>query len=190
MNRIGRVFVTLSLVAFTSFAVFAQDQSEQPKKKRGYQHLADIITKYDKKKDQTKVELQWMPVRVLMDRRDHVLRLSVYYLFPGKTPSKPEQVAVIFTSRSQGAGKFQDKNEFSAEIDGGHVAFGTTELLESRRMSSYYQEVLGMFVPFDKFFDLVDNNKESLSMRVGNVKFELDRAEMEALRDLASRAEK
>lgn len=189
MNRCQGTLVLVLLFVLCAVSASAQDDKEgAKKKKRGYQHQADIITQYDKEKDETKVELKRMSVPPLMNPREHVLNLTAYYIYPGKNPTKPPEVVVGFVSLSYNRErKFQDSRELTAELDGKQIVLGTPELIDSRIMSNHYKEVLGLYVPFDKFFQLVDNNKETLQMRMGPIAFQLKREHLEALRDLASR---
>ena len=185
----GKSLVVLMLVLLSALSASAQEGKEKSKKK-GFQHLSDIVTQYDKAKDETKVELKRMTVRTIMEPRAHTLHLTVYYTYPGKTPSKPKEVVVGFVSASNNRDrKFQDNRNLTAELDGKAVKFGPFELIESRMMPTYFKEVLGLYVPFDDFFHIVDNNRETLTMSLGNVRFELTRENMNALRDLASRVE-
>ncbi len=184
----GKVLgVLLVLLCFTSAS--AQDNKEKSKK-RGYQHLSDIITQYDKAKDETKVELKRMAVRPVMEPRAHVLYMTAYYIYPGKTPSKPKEVVIGFVSNSNNRDrKFQESSDLTANLDGKEIKFGPFELIDARSMPGFFKEVLGFFAPFDDFFHLVDNNKDALSMSLGKVRFDLTRDNLEALRDLASRIE-
>jgi hypothetical protein len=185
----GKLLLGFLVLCFAA-SVPAQDDKEKSKRKGGFQHQGDIITFYDKAKDETKVELKRMTVRTVMDPRAHTLHLNVYYIYPGKKPSKPKEVVVGFVSASNNRDqKFREARDFSTELDGKKINFGTMELVESRILPGFYKEVLGIFLPFDQFFQIVDNNKDSLMMTVGNVRFEMIRQHMEALRDLASRVE-
>ncbi len=190
MKRLtGKLLLGLLTLCF-AVSVPAQDDKEKSKRKDGFQHLGDIITVYDKTKDETKVELKRMTVQTVMEPKAHTLHLNVYYTYPGQTPSKPKEVVVAFVSASNNRDqKFKEARDFSTELDGKKINFGTMELVESRIMPKFYKEVLGIYLPFDDFFKIVDNNKNSLMMTVGNIRFELMRQHMEALRDLASRVE-
>jgi hypothetical protein len=180
--------VVVLLILLCAVSASAQDDKEGSKKKKGFQHQADIITQYDKEKNETKVELKRMIVSPLMNPREHVLNLTAYYVYPGKTPSKPQEVVLGIISLSYNRErKFQDARELTAELDGKQISLGTLELIDSRGLATHYKEVMGLYVPFDTFFHLVDNKKETLQMRIGTVAFELKRDHLEALRDLASR---
>lgn len=167
-------------------AAVAQDQ----KKKKHFDHTGDIVTEYNKERDETKVELKQMKIVGAKINDEHVLNLTAYYIYPGKTPAKPEEIVLGFVSASYNhERKFQELRELKASLDGKQVSLGTMELIDSRLVSKYYKEVLGIFLPWDVFLRLIEGKKESQEMSIGNVRFALERSHLEALRDLASRVE-
>lgn len=186
MNRYAKASIVLLLMIVCSTAVVAQDQ----KKRRHFDHTADIVTEYNKDKDETKVELKQVKITGAKVNDEHLLNLTAYYIYPGKTPSKPAEVVLGFVSASYNRErKFQDYRELKATIDGKQETLGTMELIDSRLVSKYYKEVLGIFLPWDVFERLIEGKRDSLEMSIGNVRFALEKLHLEALRDLASRVE-
>jgi len=74
-------------------------------------------------------------------------------------------------------------------VEGKQESLGTLELIDSRLVAKFYKEILGIFMPWDVFSRLIDGKKETMEMSIGNVRFQLEKVHLEALRDLASRAE-
>lgn len=186
MNRYAMASIVALLLIVCATAVVAQEE----KKKRRFDHTADIVTQYDKKTDETKVELKQIKITGAKANDEHLLNLTAYYIYPGKKPAKPAEVVLGFVSASYNRErKFQDFRELKAQLDGKQESLGTMELIFSRLMSNFYKEVLGIYVPWDVFERLIAGKKESLEMSVGNVRFALEKVHLEALRDLASRIE-
>lgn len=186
MNRLVRASIGGLLLIVCATALVAQD----PKKKRKFDHAADIVTEYNKDRNETKVELKQINVTFAKLRSEHQLNLTAYFIYPGKTPSKPTELVLGFISASYDRErKFQDFREFKASIDGKQESLGTFELIDSRFSAKVFKEVLGIFLPWDVFVRLTENKKDTMEMSIGNVRFQLDKIHLEALRDLASRAE-
>lgn len=171
-------------------ATFIAAQEDATPKKRKFYHDKDIATEYDKGKDETKVELRRTPVRVSNFPGEPVINITVYYIYPGKTPSKPQEVVFGFVSESRRKEKkYLESREFKVEIEGKMESFGTAEMVDTRNLTFALKEVLGIYIPYEKFLRIVnvDEKKDTLKMSLGNINFELDRKQLEALRDLASR---
>lgn len=186
MNRYAIASIGGLLLFACATAVVAQEQ----KKRKKFDHTADIVTEYNKDKDETKVELKQIKITGAKVNDEHLLNLTAYFTYAGKKPSKPAEVVLGFVSASYNRErKFQDFRELKAQVEAKQESLGTMELIFSRLMSNFYKEVLGIYLPWDVFERLIEGKKESLEMSVGNIRFALERVHLEALRDFASRIE-
>jgi hypothetical protein len=188
VNRLATTF--MACVVLLLSVTFVAAQEDATPKKRKFYHDKDIATEYDKDKNETKVELRRSPVRVSNFPGEPVLNFTAYFVYPGKTPSKPQDVVIGFVSESRRKEKkFADARELMADIGGKMESFGTAELVDSRNLTYSLKEVLGIYIPYEKFLHIVnvDEKKDTLKMSIGNIRFELDKKQLEALRDLASR---
>lgn len=189
MNRLALTLMAGALVICGCAVAVAQDSKASSKKQKFY-HNANIETVYNKEKDETKVELKRMSVSVVTFPNNPQLHLTAYFTYPGKDRAKPESVVLGFVAFSTNhVWKFKDERDLFAMLGSEKLSLGTAELLDSRNQSDYVKEVMAMYVPFETFVRVVNFDKDRLNMQLGNVKFELKKNELEALRDLASRAE-
>ncbi|MBV9211800.1 MAG: hypothetical protein JOZ52_14260 [Acidobacteria bacterium] len=191
MNRLVLVLMACVLLMSCCFAAAAQDDKSGSKKKpQKFYHNANIETSYDKEKDETKVELKRMSVSVVTFPNDPQLHLTAYFTYAGKNRSKPESVVLGFVAFSiNHVWKFKEDRELVAMLGDEKLKLGSAELLDSSNKSDYVKEVMAMYVPFDAFVRIVNFDQNRVNLQLGNVKFELKKNELEALRDLASRAE-
>lgn len=187
-NRLNGVLIACLLTLFFAASVAAQADDGTPKKRKFY-HNGDIETSFDKEKNETKVELKRMNLRVSNFPGEPVLQITAYYTYPGTTPSKPQDIVIGFISQSaKKERKFQDFRELKAKFDGGEtLSLGTAELVDTRSLTYSLKEVLGLYVPYDKFLKVANVEKDTFRMSIGNINFELDKKHLEAFRDLLSR---
>jgi hypothetical protein len=114
----------------------------------------------------------------------------MYFTYPGKTLSTPKWVTIAFIYTTNGSSEYID-HTLSAEVDNQIIALGTMEVLKSRTIKGDHRnpsvaiEVLELPLPYRQFLILA--NARKIKMRLNKRDFDLDKKDLEALKDLASR---
>ena len=129
------------------------------------------------------------------DAQDNRLQIKAGFIFLGRAiSSPPEDVEFGIKVGNQGGPKFKsgETHELQATVDGETISLGKTSVMKSRtyvdttgmaRQVSFAQ--LSARFTFQGLQRIVQAKK--VMMKVGQVQFDLREANLEALRDLASR---
>jgi hypothetical protein len=183
-----------SLLILASIA-FAQEASERAFPKRPFNHDAKFVTEYEAEENTTHVFLE----PVFIDSTS--LRLAADFQYVGKSPVKPKHISLAFYTLYPDC-KFPSRPMLTMLVDGELVKFGFTFKSFRERKSdeegvafSFSEmegdkcnEILAMFISQKNFLRLV--NARHVEVQVDAFKFKLTEANLEALRDLASRMAK
>ena len=182
----------------------AQDKKIGVEAKCKFQHTAEIISMYDKRKDQTTIVMDWYNVyRGLPDDKhpnsveavDNRVDIHAGFIFAGRSlSSPPEAVEFGIKVGNVGGPKFKngDAPELTAVVDGETISLGNVTVVktrtsvvttESTRQVSFAQ--LSASFTYRGLQRIGQARK--VIMKVGPLQFELKDANLEALRDLASR---
>ena len=210
MRKILKGIICGSLVFLSVMAVRAQDNGQPAVPKRKFKHRAELVSVYDKAKDQTVVMMRWYRVNwprydekhldiynrpySEQSRQDNYLHIQAAFAYPGRNlTTSPGAVQFDIQIKREGSSGFksQDMPELRAVVDGEHISLGKTLLVSSKtavtivrpRQLSY--EVLSARFTYQGLLRLV--NAKKVVMKIGQLEFELEDTHLEALRDLASR---
>ena len=184
----------------------AQNAGLKPPPKRNYKYEGKVISTYEKEKDLTVVLIQLMPIKEGQDPNyDFELRgsgdwprfgmperldFSIYFSYPGRTLATPEQVLIGFLYVAFDPQSYES-HSLTAKIDGEEVDFGTMRVLRRREIYARgaYKPYTGVHletsIPYETLLRMA--NARKVKMKLGKVRFDLNKDHMEAIRDLASR---
>lgn len=155
-----------------------------------------LILTYDAQKNESQVQLrpliiegvfQTAPGETRMGENalpndDHGVALTSLYSYPGRTPSKPQEIIILVESESANPAH-EDDRRLSLNIDGTALDLGIPERGVVRTNMGLSREDLSVRVSCDQFLKLVGAKKAKLSL--GPRTFNLTPCHMEALRKFA-----
>ncbi len=147
--------------------------------KRKFDHLYTIETKYDPFKDQTDVVLN--PVVETIGKTP--ANLMVNYLYPGKAPSIPDLVSITFVSKSTDW-QFLKNHDVILLLDG-QERLNPTTTHDGEVGKGYVLEFVSAVVTTREFLQVANATK--VQVQLFTTEFSLSDAQLEGLRDLASR---
>jgi hypothetical protein len=171
----------------------SQDVSHIAFPKRPFKHDGQFITQYDAKENTTFVFLE----PVFIDAAKISLRLAASFEYDGRTPTKPRHISFSFYALYPDC-KFSS-SKVTMKLDGKLLRFGTSfKSFRERKpdeegVAFRFDEIegekcsdsLAMFISQRNFLRLVNAN--DVEVQIGAFEFKLTEANLEALRDLASR---
>ena len=165
---------------------------------------AEIISVYDKSKDQTAVMMQWYGVEwpagldiynraSAVEREKYKLDIQAAFAYPGRVLKEtPQTVQLELLVNHPGKAFFTNTAmpELIARVDGEAISFGRTSLVKTKTFvdvdhGQLSYEHLSAYFSYAGLVRLTKAKK--VTMKLGEVAFELEERHLEALRDMASR---
>ncbi len=120
-------------------------------------------------------------------------QMTAYYIFTGKTASRPESVRLMFTA--YGTTKYKTKNDFTIKADGELVLQGKAEYRQRQLVAdktpdkdTKYEEALTLVVPLDIFLSL--SKAKKVHLKIGPSDFDLNEKQRQSLATLAASIDK
>ncbi len=179
--------VTLACLALS------QDVSQTAVPKRPFNHDGQFITQYDAKENTTFVFLE----PVFIDAAKISLRLAAGFQYEGRIATKPSHISLSFYALYPEC-KFSS-SKVTMRLDGKPLGFGSSfKSFRERKpdeegVAFRFDEIEGdkcndsllMFISQKNFLRIV--NAKDVEVQIDAFKFILTEANLEALRDLASR---
>lgn len=207
MKELLRLVLCIGFVLFEVGSSHAQGTSPGVGPRRKFQHKAEIVTAYDKTKDQTAVFMDWYRVYAglvdpnHLDRVEHVLdaednrvEIQAAFVYPGRVLLSAVD-AVVFGIKAGNSGgplfKARETPELTAVVDGETISLGKALLVrvDTRVTAEYTRQVsfaqLSVRFTYPGLLRIVRAKK--VVMKIGPLQFMLRESNLEALRDLASR---
>ncbi len=152
-----------------------------------FQKPGKIETSYDKFKDRTTVETNYMRVAG-SDWNSNPLEIAARLNYPGQTPSKPRLAILYFYSATK-TWRFKTEPTVLLLVDGERVDLGKAVLMDqdihADRYSVSVREYLGVAVPFSTFEKIA--GASSVEMQLGEIEFGLSDKVLATFRELAQR---
>ncbi|HZH91301.1 MAG TPA: hypothetical protein VEX70_11885 [Pyrinomonadaceae bacterium] len=205
------------MVMVLASAFLAQDSSFMPAyPKRDFKHNGKIISEYKVGDGGAETFVELEPVFIESSEKERTsLRLTVRYGYEGKSPTKPTSISIAFLALYPEC-KIPDRPEMSMLMDGESVKFEFKPFLRRLGLESpesqkrkpdeggvfkpdeegvvfrfnevkgnRCNEVVAMFISQRNFLRIV--KAQNVEVQIGNFRFKLKEANLEAMRDLASR---
>jgi hypothetical protein len=155
-----------------------------------------LVVTYDAQKNESQVQLwplilegvfQTAPGETLMGENsryneDHGVALTSLYSYPGKRPSKPQEIILVVESESTSP-IYEDDRRLSLNIDGTTLDLGIPERGVTLTNMGRTREDLSARISYDQVLMFVGAKKAKLSL--GPRKFNLTQCHLEALRKFA-----
>lgn len=146
--------------------------------KRQFNHPFKIATEYDKFKDRTFITLNY-----IAGGSTKPDKLYVYWSYPGTVLTSPDRVYMSFISSSKDW-QFLSVRVVEMVLDANQRArFDATR--DGQVGSGFVIENIDTILTLTQFLPIV--NAKQVDVRIGSVEFALTAAQLEGLRDLASR---
>ena len=202
MKKLLPYFIVLVLVLGLG-VVHAQDKTPPLVAKRKFAHDAQIETVYDKTKDQTAVVMRWYRVDWPDPDKRHLNPLGLPYEkldiqaafgFGGRSlTATPESVQLEIRIQYLGGSKFKARDTpiLMAIVDGESISLGSTLLIANKTWVEIDGGIQLSFERFSAHFKYIGllriATARKVSLKIGQVEFDLQERHLEALRDLASR---
>lgn len=181
MNR-TRFALALAMLLFSVTVALAQNSVP----KRKFNHKVKIETSYDKFKDISSVETDYMKV---FRGRQHYVSLAAGFRYTGFSLTTPRYVILFIGSESK-EWKYLNPPDMLVIADGQRLNLGTMKRVDSdirtfRGAGTALFEYLSLAIPYESYLQVV--NSRTVEMQIGEAEFALKEEHHEALRDLASR---
>ena len=166
--------------------------------KRPFKHDGKFGSQYSAEEDTTIVTLDPMPVE-LSESGKPILLIAAIFGYQGKVPMKPKHISLGFYGYYPQC-KFSEKPKMAMLINGERIEFGWNPTgirerkLDDEGVAFSFNEGSGgpqcdenmfMFISQRNFLKVV--NAKNVEVQIDGLKFKLTEANLEALRDLASR---
>jgi hypothetical protein len=131
--------------------------------------------------------LEWEGTSVVSDER---LDLSMYFTYPGQTLATPEWVGIgiasaIYDPKQYGDYTLTIVRDNQAMNVGKMTVHDRGEIRYDARRPTVKVQLLEASMPYEQFLSMA--NAKKVKLRIGHKEFPLDRQNLEAIRDLASR---
>jgi hypothetical protein len=200
MKRLLKVVGLTGLVFMSVLATRAQG-GPPPDTKRKFNHRAQIVSAYDKAKDQTSVVMLWYRVSedakepaLFSQTRPPAVSIMAGFGYPGRVlRSTPPSIEFHIEAEYEGKSLFKVKEmpDLIAVVDGESISLGklllersktTVGILAPRQIT--VERLVATFT-YQGLLRLTGGKK--VTMKAGRLEFELKDRHLEALRDLASR---
>jgi len=196
MKELLRVGLCIGFVLFEVMSSQAQNTSLTGGPGRNFEHHAEIVSVYDKAKDQTTVVMDWYRVYagLYLKERHNRLDIQAAFVYPGHVlSSTPEALWFGIRVGKEGGPLFKAKEtpELTAVVDGETISLGKALLvkgktwLDSETTTQLSFAQLSARFTYQGLLRIVRAKK--VAMKVGQLQFDLRESNLEALRDLASR---
>ena len=187
----------LILVVVLCVPSIAQSPRNVPVKRK-YDYSGKIESKYDKSKDETLIffrlmpvsaggNLEWEGITVASDER---LGLLMYFTYQGQTLITPKWVGMGIESGVYEPKQYDDYTlTIVCDNQTIHIGKMTVNDIGERRYAPRRPTVkfqrLEVSLPYEHFLSMA--NAKKVKLRIGHKEIPLDRENLEAIRDLASR---
>jgi hypothetical protein len=193
MSRLHAMGLCIFVTMLAVLPARAQDNSLSPIKKRKFKHYAKFESSYDKAKDQTVVIMQWYGVREDITA-DNQLSINAAFAYRGRVlTGLPTAVKFGIDTKHNGVSifKLEPAPALVALVDSERISLGKLWLEGSNTITTIERP---RQVTYEKFYSefsyaglLRLANAKKVVMRAGQIEFDLEEKNLEALRDLASR---
>lgn len=150
--------------------------------KRVFSHNEEIVTELDHLKNITTVRLK--PMRIANDSTGEQ-NLAALFVYSGNTPTRPDFITFQIISISS-QWQFRNGRELVLFIDGQRASYGEMNNDISRIVNNSAAESISLNLQFEDFKRI--SNAKKVEGTIGQKVFVLQEKQLEALRDLASRA--
>jgi len=193
MTRIPLLVLVLTLC----LPSFAQSPQRVPAKRK-YNYPGKIESTYNKSKDETMLffklmpitagrELEWKGTSTTSDER---LEFSMYFTCIGRTLATPKFVGIgiasaIYEPKQYGDYTLTIIRDNQAMSVGTMTAYDRGEVRYDALRPTVKIQLLEGAVPYEQFLSMA--NAKKVKVRIGHKEFPLDKENLEAIRDLASR---
>jgi hypothetical protein len=182
--------------AFAPPQVATPPQTElKPPAKRKFDYPGKIATQYDPEKNQSMVFFALLPIKALetphenydVQWSDERLEFSAYFVYDGKQFATPHWVTLAFLSSTENPQKYKD-HALRIKADGQWLELGAMKVLdtvktERRGEQPLFDQALELPITYEQFLQLA--NAKKLKVKFGSVEFDLEKEQLEAIRDLA-----
>lgn len=142
--------------------------------------------KYDPAKNVTTIDV---PSMAVFGEQLDGLRMFVSFSYPGRTMQTPPDVITLILASTSAGARYEDDNQRSllAWADGESLDFGRMQLFYTYRGLGYVTEGMKLAVPVKTFTQIM--SAQQVRMKLGWSEFQLRESYLQALRDLAIRAD-
>lgn len=192
------VLLGVVLVCFGQTTVAQTSDQKFAYPKRAFTHDGKIGTQYEPREDSTIVSLEPVLVEASPAGKE-LLRLAAIFQYQGKIPTKPQHISLGFYGDYPQC-KFSAQPKMTMLVDGERIEFGWNPRgIRERKPDEEgvafsfnegaggdkCEELMFMTISQKNFLRVV--NAKNVEMQIDDLKFKLTEANLEALRDLASR---
>ena len=192
------VFFGVVMICFSQATVAQSTDQKFAYPKRTFTHDGKLTTEYEPREDNTIVTLEPVVVEASPAGKQ-LLRLAAIFQYPGKTPTKPKHISLGFYGDYPQC-KFSAQPKMAILVDGERIEFGWNPRGIRERKADEEgvafsfnegaggdkcEELMFMTISQKNFLRVV--NAKNVEMQIDELKFKLTEANLEALRDLASR---
>ena len=192
------VLLLMVLVCFSQVIVAQSADQNFAYPKRPFKHDGKFGTQYEPKEDNTIVTLEPVVVETSPAGKE-LLRLAAVFQYPGKVPTKPKHISLGFYGDYPQC-KFSAQPRMTVLVDGSRIEFawnargirerkpdeeGVAFSFNEGAGGEKCEELMFMTISQTNFLRVV--NAKIVEMQIDQHKFKLTEANLEALRDLASR---
>jgi hypothetical protein len=192
------VLLSLVFVCFSQVAVAQSTDQNFAYPKRPFKHDGKFGTQYEPQEDNTIVTLEPVVVEA-SPAGNKLLRLAAVFQYPGKVPTKPKHISLGFYGDYPQC-KFSAQPKMTVLVDGERIEFGwNARGIRERKPDEEgvafsfnegaggekCEELMFMTISQTNFLRVV--KAKNVEMQIDQHKFKLTEANLEALRDLASR---
>ena len=192
------VLLGVVLICFGQLTVAQTADQKFAYPKRPFKHDGKFGTQYEPREDSTIVSLEPIVVEASPAGKD-LLRLAAIFQYQGKVPAKPKHISLGFYGDYPQC-KFSAQPRMTILVDGERIEFGwNPKGIRERKPdeegvafsfnegagADRCEELMFMTISQKNFLRVV--NAKNVEMQIDELKFKLTEANLEALRDLASR---
>lgn len=194
-DRSAETVRTLYAIAPTRAASPPQDELKPPTKRK-FDYPAKIQTTYDQAENQSMVFFPLLRIKALETPvetyepqiSDERLAFSAYFVYPGKQFATPHWVNLAFLSHTENPQKYTD-HLLRIKADDQWLELGTMKVLSTTNYSRRGQlpltaQTMELPISYEQFLRLA--NAKKLKVKLGSVEFSFEKAQLEAIRDLAA----
>jgi len=155
-----------------------------------FQKAGQIDTTYDRFKDRTTVETDYMRVAG-SDWNSNPLEIAARFVCSGQKITQPEHVVLFFYTKTTHDWPFKTEPGLIAIADGERLNLGKTTFMDGDARfngydSIYFHQYLAIVVPFETFRKI--KNAGTVEMQLGEREFTLNKTVLVTFRALADRA--
>jgi hypothetical protein len=154
-----------------------------------------VTTVYNDKTDSTVVRFGPMHLKNFTTNSPHSyaiedgeLRVSAFFTYKGHTLVKPQSIGLIFLSVNVSSNRWEISRQKDMEItaDDEHWNIADVQVVNSQKSTELVVDSLGVSLPCEVFAKIA--NAKKAKFRLGDRRFDLDKEQFAAFRDLAKHA--